>query len=50
MKITSSLKAQLITFATAYLFGQLRDLEALADALQSLATEARTQAESQKQY
>jgi hypothetical protein len=48
MKITQSLRAQLIAFATAYLFGQLRDLEALAEALQALATEARAQADGRK--
>jgi hypothetical protein len=48
MKIPQSLRAQLIAFATAYLFGQMRDLEALADALQALATEARAQADAPK--
>lgn len=44
MKISSSMKAQLAGFLAMWFSGQIRDIEALAIALESLAAEARRQA------
>lgn len=48
MKISSELKAHLLTFVMSYLLGNIKGLDVLADMLQLLATEARTQADTQK--
>lgn len=44
MKISASMKAQLAAFLALWFSGQIRDIEALAAALETLAAEARKQA------
>lgn len=44
MKISSSMKAQIAAFLALWFSGQIRDINALAAALEVLASEARKQA------
>lgn len=44
MKITAPLKQKLMALAFSIIFGQMSDLNALADTLETIAEEARRQA------